>query len=339
MQGASYNAWVGCRHDGYGRDGAYHRFEDFVAYALVPPWIQETLFEGRDEAKPLFEDGEVVERERLNTAVATAYPRPATFDAYAQLWGKYQSVRIIQALSNPTIRDQYANTRVRLGQRYEETFDIRLRPAYGDYKRMRKCQRNLLEEAIAFRGGSYFNCCVIDEAEEGAERFKIVDLLQMVANAELEWFDEEDFYVAAEQAGRQRHIFERHKPLTFFRLHGWRDEWRDYRLRLNHDIGDWGMDKFGKAMLLKGWQLDTQVPGLTALNNRLSRRHLPALLCLGYHPVELKRLLRLPMLFPVYQFESMDGIEGCVAFGREGLLLEARLQYSRLDCGGSAMIL
>ena len=90
MQGASYNAWVGCRHDGYGRDGAYHRFEDFVAYALVPPWIQETLFEGRDEAKPLFEDGEVVERERLNTAVVTAYPRPATFDAYAQLWGKYQ---------------------------------------------------------------------------------------------------------------------------------------------------------------------------------------------------------------------------------------------------------
>jgi CRISPR-associated endonuclease/helicase Cas3 len=324
------------RHDGYERDGDFYHFEDFVAYALVPPWIEETLFEGYGDAEPLLEDGEVVERERLNVAIQTAYPRPATFDAYAQLWGKLQSVRVIFALSNWTIREQYAKTRARLGRRYEETFDIRLRPAFGDYKRLYKHQRGLLGEASAFRGGSYFTCCVIDETEKGAARFKTTDLLQMVANAELEGLDAEDFYAAAEQAGWRRRIFERHDPLAFYRMHGWRDEWMDYRLRLNRDIGNWGGDRFGKATLLKGWQLDAQVPGLTALNNRLSRRQLPTLLCLGYHPLELKRLLRLPLLFAVYQFESRDGVEGCVAFGREALLLEARLRRSRLDCGGGA---
>ena len=326
------------RHDGYERDGQYYHFKDFVAYALVPPWIEETLFRGRDGAQPLLQDEAVVERERLNTAIQSAYPRSATFDAYARLWGKFQSVRVIRALSSRTIREQYADTRVRLGKRYEETFDVRLRPAFGDYKRLYKRQRKLLNEAISFRGGSYFTCCVIDEDEEDAARFKMADLLQMVANADLEWLDEEDFYVAAEQTGLQRHIFERHEPLAFFHLHGWRDERRNYHLRLNRDIGSWGAERFGKATLLKGWQLDTQVPGLTALNNRLSRRQLPVLLCLGHHPLGLKRRLRLPLLFAVYQFESRDGVEGCVAFGREALLLETRLQYSRLDCGGGAMI-
>jgi CRISPR-associated endonuclease/helicase Cas3 len=326
------------RHDSYERDGKSYRFKDFVAYALVPPWIEETLFRGRDGAQPLLQDEAVVEREQLNAAIQSAYPRSATFDAYARLWGKYQSVRVIQALSNRTIREQYVNTRVHLGKRYEETFGIRLRPAFGDYKRMRKHQRKLLDEAIAFRGGSYFTCCVIDEDEEDAARFKTTDLLQMVGNGDLEWLDEEDFYIAAEQAGRQRRIFERHEPLAFFRLHGWRDERRNYHLRLNRDIGGWGAERFGKATLLKGWQLDTQVPGLTTLNNRLSRRQLPVLLCLGHHPLGLKRRLRLPLLFAVYQFESRDRVEGCVAFGREALLLEARLQYSRLDCGGGAMI-
>jgi len=327
------------RHDGYKRDGKDYSFEDFVAYALVPPWIEEVLFEGRDGAEPLLQDGEVVDREKLNAAIQSAYPLPATFDAYVRLWGRFQSVRVIQALSRRTIREQYANTRAHLEKRYEETFDIRLRPAFGDYKRLRKRQRKLLDEAIAFRGGSHFTCCIIDEDEEGAARFKMADLLQMVANADLERLDEEDFYVAAERAGRQRRIFERHKPLAFFRLHGWRDEWRNYRLRLNRDIGSWGAEWFGKAMLLKGWQLDTQVPGLTMLNNQLSRRQLPAMLCLGYHPLELKWRLQLPLLFAVYQFESRDGVEGCVAFGREALLLEARLQYSRMDCGGGAAMI
>lgn len=324
------------RHDYYEREGEKHKFEDFVAYALVPPWIEETLFEGYKEADPLLEDGATMDREKLNDAIEKAYPRTATFKAYAHLWGKLQSARIFFALSDRTVREQYAETRKRLGKRYEETFNIHLRPTFGHYKRLHDQQHKLLDEAISFRGGSYFTCCIIDESEEESARFKAPDLLQMVANAELTWIDEDKFYAAVEKVGLQHYVFERHKPLAFFRMHGWLDERRDYQLYFDRDITDWDAQRFGKARLFKGWHLDAQVPGLNKLNNRLSRRQLPTLLCLGYHPLELKRMLRLPLLFALYQFESRDGIEGCVAFGREALLLEARLWRSNLDCGGGA---
>lgn len=324
------------RHDYYERDGEKHEFENFVAYALVPPWIKEMLFEGYEEADPLLEDGAMMDREHLNDVIEEAYPRIATFKAYAQLWGKLQSARVFFALSQRTVREQYAETRKRLGKRYEETFKIHLRPTFGDYKRLYDQQRKLLDEAISFRGGSYFTCCIIDESEEGAARFKTTDLLQMVANAGLVWMNEEAFHASAEKAGLKKHIFERHKPLAFFRMHGWLDERRNYQLYFDHDITDWDAQRFGNARLFKGWHLDAQVPRLNRLNNRLSRRQLPALLCLGYHPLELKRMLRLPLLFALYQFESRDGIEGCVAFGREALLLEARLCRSNLGCSGGA---
>jgi len=324
------------RHDEYEREGEKHKFEDFVAYALVPPWIEETLFEGYEEADPLLEDGAMIDREQLNDAIEKAYPRTATFKAYAHLWGKLQSARVFFALSDRTVREQYTEMRRRLGKGYEETFDIHLRTAFDEYKLLYKRQRKLLNEAISFRGGSYFTCCIIDESEERAARFKTPDLLQMVANAELASIDEDKFYAAAEKAGLRTHIFERHKPLAFFRMHGWLEERRDYQLYFDRDITDWDAQRFGKARLFKGWNLDAQVPGLNRLNNRLSRRQLPTLLCLGYHPLELKRMLRLPLLFALYQFESRDGIEGCVAFGREALLLEARLCHSNLDCGGGA---
>jgi CRISPR-associated endonuclease/helicase Cas3 len=324
------------RHEHYFRDDKKYQFEDFVAYALVPPWIEEALFKKQKDVDPLLAGGGIIDREQLNEAIEKAYPPTATFDNYVHLWGKYQSTRVIYALGNPTVREQYSETRKHLGKRYEETFSIQLRPTFGHYKRLHNQQRKLLDEAISFRGGSYFTCCIIDESEEGVARFKTTDLLQMTANAKLAWLDEDEFYTAVETAGMRRHTFERHEPLAFFLMYGWLDERRDYRMYLDRDISDWDASRFGKAGLFKGWHLSGQMPGLNTLNNRLSRRQLPALLCLGYHPLELKRMLRLPLLFAIYQFESRDGVEGCVVFGREALLLEARLWHSNLDCGGGA---
>jgi CRISPR-associated endonuclease/helicase Cas3 len=326
------------RHDGYTRDGRSYPFEDFVAYALVPSWIEETLFQGRDGAAPLLKPEETVNRERFNATIGEAYPAPARFDAYARLWGELQTARVMAGLSHSTIREQYKETRVRLGQRYERTFGIRLNAAFARHKELRETQKQLLDEAESFRGGSYFTCCLVDETEEGADRFKTADLLQMLANADLELVDKDDFYAAAEQAGWQRRVFERHDPLAFYRLRGWREEREDYRIVLDRDIRGWGAERFGKAQALKGFKMLAHVPGINTINNRLSRREIPALLCLGFHPLELKRRLRLPLLFGIYAFESRDGVRGCVAFGREALLLEARLTYSGLDCGGGAMI-
>jgi len=326
------------RHSGYTRDGRFYPFQDFAAYALTPTWIQETLFQGKDGAARLLEPEAIITREQLNAAIREAYPPPACFDAYARLWGELQTVKMMIGLSSATVREQYKETRVRLQQRYETTFDIRLNAAFGRYKELRAQQKALLDEAETFRGGSYFNCCVIDETEQGVDRFKSVDLFMVAANAELQGLDEETFYTAATRAGLSHRIFERQSPLAFYRLYGWRSEREDVRIRLDRDIRGWGVEQFGRAQVLKGFQIDARLPELTALNNRLGRRELPALLCLGHNSLALKSRLRLPLLFAIFSFESRDNVTGCVAFGREALLLEARLQYAKIDCGGGAMV-
>jgi hypothetical protein len=52
----------------------------------------------------------------------------------------------------------------------------------------------------------------------------------------------------------------------------------------------------------------------------------------------MKRRLSLPLLFPLYEFVSRDGVSGTVAFGRTALMLDARLRYHPLHCGGKAFI-
>jgi len=326
------------RHTGYERDGRFHRFEKFVAYAIVPRWVEEALFTGREGVPPLLTDDDLIDRERLNAAIRSAYPTTASFDAYARLWGKFQCVHILMGLNHKTIREQHANTREKLQRRYESTFGIRLPPAYREFKELWDEQRPLLDEAISFRGGSYFACGLIDETESGPEQFKTADLFQLAANARLVAVTEEEFYTSVEKNGLTRRPFERQEPLAFFRFFGYQEEPQKFELWLDQDLHAWGAELFGRAQVVKGFKLLGFLPGLSALNNCLSRHGLPALLCAGFHPLDLKRRLRLPLLFPLYGFTSRDGVAGCVAFGRQALLLEARLYTSRIQTGGDTVI-
>ncbi len=327
------------RHEGYHRDGEFYPFEDYAAYAMIPQWVQEALFVGREGAKALLQGEETLDRQSLSRAVQIAYPQSTTFDRYTRDWGVLQSVRVLRGLNKKTVKEQYTQMRPRLEQRYETTFGVQLRPVFSRYRDLLENQPALLDEAVSFRGSSYFNCCVIDKSEEGSAQLKALELFQLLGGAQLRPLSEEAFYSAATAAGFARHVFERQEPLAFFEMNGWSDERTEYQLVLNQDIIGWGADRFGRAALHRGFSLDAQVPGLSALNNHLSRREIPSLLIPGYHPQEVKRRLRLPLLFSVLPFESRDGVKGTVAFGREALLLETRLQYSRLDCGGGAIVL
>ncbi|MCS6995278.1 MAG: hypothetical protein NZP74_15785, partial [Anaerolineales bacterium] len=86
-----------------------------------------------------------------------------------------------------------------------------------------------------------------------------------------------------------------------------------------------------------GFSLDADFPGRMEVNRRLRQRAISALFCAGKKPLELKRRLNLPLLFPLYEFESDDGIRGTLAVGRAALLLDARLRFHPLDCGGGAI--
>jgi CRISPR-associated endonuclease/helicase Cas3 len=332
------------RHDGYVRDGQWVRFGDnFQAHALLPPWTVETLFPGQSGDATALTDGMEIDRESFNRAVQTAFVPPATFEGYAKQWGCLQTARVAIGLKKYVVRGQYETTLTNLVQRYETTFGIKLNQQVGRYVALGKEEPKLLEEVTAFRGGSYFTCGVIDLTESGADQIKSYDLFALLANGDLGECSEDSFWAIVAQHAVDPAPLRHQDLLAFFQLQGFLPERTAYRVKVQHDLLDWGAERFGRASLLDGITIETDfsgsVPGLTTINQRLRRRQLPTLLCLGKHPQELKRRLRLPLLLPLYPFNSRDGLSGTIVFGRPALLLEVALRYSGIDCSsGAAMI-
>ena len=334
------------RHTGYARNGQQITFgAPFEAHALLPRWTLERLFQGDGSAPPLLTEGMETDRQTLIDAINTAFPAVADFARYVHRWGGLQSAQVIRNLRNPLIKATYDTLSKALMKQYNTTFQINVGRLAGQVKEWEddKQQKVLLDEAITFRGGSYFTCGVLDRSESGADQVKSYDLFALLANGDLTELDANDFWTTVDQVGLARKVIERHKPIAYFTLRGFRAERTRYWLMLNDDLAGWGTDRFGVAQAMQGFTIESEfaheIPGINAINNTLARLGLPALICAGHNPFDLKRVLRLPLLFPVYELRSRDGVSGSVAFGREALLLDVALQYRGIRCGGGAMIL
>lgn len=324
------------RHDYYVRDGQETPFQDFFAYAMLPEWVAERLFQGRDGIPPLLNENAEIERTVFNNAIEQAFPTYSEFEQYVQTWGKFQAVKILMGMARKPVREQYKETRTQLQKRYETTFGVNLNSAKGEYDLLKQQPCSLLDEALSFRGGTLFPCCVVDESESNTERFKVVDLLSAIANHYLDYLSADDFYAAARKTGLTPKWFEKQEPLGFFYLRAPR-EYQNFVFHFAGDMGGWGEEQYGKAIARKGFSLDADFPGRTEINRRLRQRAIPVLLCAGKKPLEIKRRLSLPLLFPLYEFESDDGITGALALGRAALLLDSRLRFHPLNCGGRAI--
>jgi len=326
------------RHSGYEKDGQKHEFRDYVAYALVPSWIEAKLSTKSEENPNPLVDGSSMDRREFNQAIQNAYPPVTDFQHYARTWGQMQTIRILQGLRNKTIREQYKETSERLENRYKETFQLK-ELYYSRYAALWKQKPALLREAWAFRGGNGFPCCVIDTEEQKLwEQFKNADLLQMIANYHLEPLSKDEFYAAAKKAGLKTKAFEDREPLGFFRKGSIAAERQDFKFFLNQNLIGKGENEFCVADVIPGFELDADFPGRTAINNRLKQKKLVALLFEGDEPLYLKKRFNLPMLFPLYSFYSRDNRTGTVAFGRTALMLEARLKFLPVKAGGGAVI-
>lgn len=324
------------RHEAYQRDGQTIPFQDFVAYALLPDWLVARLFESQNGAPPLLRQGAETERMALTQIVEEVFPSATEFESYAHTWGKYQTAKILRGTARKPVYEQYRETRPQLAKRYEDTFGIHLKSVLGELKELEQQQPALLSEALSFRGATLFPCCVMDETEPGAEQFKVVDLVATVTNYSLDYLSAEAFYAAARQAGVEPAAFSKQEPLGFFRLRAPGEPQR-FVFRFNEDMAGWGAERYGKAITCEGFKLDIAFPGQAEINRKLSKRAFPALFCIGLSPFDLKRRLNLPLLFPLYDFVSRDNIPGTVALGRAALLLDARLRFHPLNCGGGAI--
>jgi CRISPR-associated endonuclease/helicase Cas3 len=155
------------RHAGYVNErGEEIKFSVFQAYALVPQFIHERLFEKPDEisgAPPLW-DGEDYEREAFFETLRDAYPSVNEFNRYAQLWGGLQSAYVYTSLERKEINTAYEDVREVLLTDYERAFKFSLKVQIGrmwHYEKNAK-EKAILEVARSFRGGSALQCGVID---------------------------------------------------------------------------------------------------------------------------------------------------------------------------------
>lgn len=325
------------RHDD---DGRGHRFEMFEAHALVPKFVAERLFIGKDVEQPPLADGAQYTREQLRDAIISAYPSPTGFKSYAREWGSMQSASVYYKLGHPTVRDVYARTREQLKEDYRAVFGIHI---LREMQRLRQLnddrQSKLVDEARAFRGTSPFACGLIDQTEQGAQRVKDNDLLRLAPNFEMKFLPFEQFEQEAQHAGITR-LPPRYKDyVAHFRLYGPTAERRSMTIRLNANVGSWSAGEFGEAAVIDRIELDVEgAPWLADVNDRLRRRELVALLCLC-QPRDLQYRLRLPPLFQLYPFVARDGLSGTIAFARDALLLQVAIKEKRFECGGGSVII
>ena len=333
-------------------DGRGNRFEQFTAHALVPPFVQERLFQGYKDLPPALADGGQCTREQLSAAIRSAYPSPFEFQSYAQQWGWIQSAHVYLRLCSPTVKETYTTLRERLKNDCASTFHFNLGRALLEYKDLKANAGQIIEEAQAFRGGSPFDCGIVDESplanlpipgdalgqEVLKDKIKRYDLMMLAANAELDWLRPEEFAAIARRHGAILSKTEIEDMAGWFRLRGIGAERKPIVIKLNQEVGAWGADRWGEVQVIEGVTLVVDyVDWLNELNQRLRRRKLVALLCQG-EPRELLNLLGLPPLFELYKFVSRDNLGGSIAFAREALLLQVALKERHFSCGGGAVI-
>jgi hypothetical protein len=99
-----------------------------------------------------------------------------------------------------TIKDSYETARAHLKQAYWDVLGVSTGRALSAYLDLMKNAKQIAEEAQSFRGGSPFECGVIDVSEAGADGVKRYGLLTLAANADLDWLGLDEF--KREAAGR-----------------------------------------------------------------------------------------------------------------------------------------
>lgn len=338
------------RHDGYEKDGAPISFQSFNAFALIPRFFVERLFEG--DSPPLMA-GQEYDRIFLNQTVSEKYRLINDFRNYYSRWGAVQSLRLAYDLGDRTIQQQYAQSREKFCAACEMVFDAHLKPLAGrvkgwaeDWEQLSGKKGNpIADDACSFRGSSPLQCGLEDltEINEG-DRFKTYDLPGVLSNLEVEILSKAEFLrrlQTTEQRtgepipkGRFNHC------LAFMTLKAYRDErlnWRfTYPGNLTPIADAW------KVQVLSGleiWQPENRWTG--EINKSLRKEGLVSYV-LRHSVSDVRNRLRLPMHFQIYPISDQYSIHEAIApyaiaFGQSALLLDT-LAYQFKKEGGEIWI-
>lgn len=337
------------RHDGYEKDGQIIKFETFSAFALVPNFLVERLFQG---SAPLEVNG-IYNRPFFHTKINEQYRQINDFRGYYRRWGAVQSFWLFYQLSDRTIKQQYAQSREKFQQACEQVFDTNFKSIAGRIKGWAKEWQQLslkqgnpiAEDASSFRGSSPLQCGLYDLTEENeVDRFKTYDLPGILGNLEIEMWTEAAFMrllqETATRIGQPIAKGRFAKCLGFMKLHSYREERLNWKFTYSDDLQP--IADAWKVQVLTGieiWQPENRWVG--EINKRLKKE---GLVCYVIRrPVsEVRMRLRLPMHFQIYpisdRYSSHDATAPySIAIGQSALLLDT-LAYWLKSQGGEIWI-
>ena len=321
------------RHDSYQLSDRFIKFDSFTAYALVPNFFTERLFER--ETPPLIA-GEQYDRPFLNAIVLDEYRTINDFRGYYKRWGAFQSLHLARKLVHKTVKQQYAKSVEVFQAACEDVFDRSFRELAGfvkgwaqDWQKLsgKKDGNPIYEDACSFRGSSPLQCGIYDVTEQNeSDRFKTYDLPGILSNLEIETISEAAFMRLLHEAvehteqpipkGRFSHC------LAFMKLHRYREERSNWKFVYSGDLSA----KAWQVQVLTGievWQPDNS--WASEINKRLRIQGLVSYVV--KRPVaEVRFKLKLPMHFQIYPISDShsfhDAAPYAIAFGQSALLLD-----------------
>jgi CRISPR-associated endonuclease/helicase Cas3 len=336
------------RHDGYRIGDREVQFEQFTAYALVPKFLTERLFEV--ESPPLV-TGEAYDRPLFNHKILDEYRSINDFRGYYKRWGAFQSLYLGYKLADKTIQQQYAGSLEVFKTTCEEIFDRPFKQLAGFVKSWAKDWQQLsgkkegnpiYEDACSFRGSSPLQCGIYDLTEvHESDRFKTYDLPGILANLEVEMISEAEFLRSlqntVQRTGQPIPKGRFSYCLAFMKLHRYREERSNWKFTYSGDLktAAWRVE------VLKGieiWQPDN--PWASEINKRLRTQGLVSYVV--NRPVaEVRFKLRLPMHFQIYPISDSQSFHEAapysIAFGQSALLLDT-LAYQLKSKGNDPWI-
>jgi CRISPR-associated endonuclease/helicase Cas3 len=326
------------RHTSYqDRDGREHRFSEFAAYALVPPFIYERLTQADTQTLC---DGETYTREQLGQCVNLHFPKPANVSNYTRTWGRFVPAKVLSALNDPRIKGSYADTRSQLFSRYSRLVQSNLVDAIKDWT-IRRTQGDelLIKEAQSFRGGSAFNCGVLKPDEGDVVTY---DLFWLLENAHLELLSKTAFCAEVVRWGQNDLPYKRGFQQFFFRWNSLREQREYVTVILPPEVARWGAERHQCAQVLPGFTIACAGHDelLNSINATLRSAPCVGLIIPGHDPRQVQRARYLSPGLRLYQYRAdpLDAGEqvGTVAFGRNALLLDSILSIKPLGNASEA---
>ncbi|MEG4532829.1 type I-D CRISPR-associated helicase Cas3' [Microcoleus sp. D2_18a_D3] len=308
----------------FGRLGRHPGFDIYQAYALLPNFIVERLFEA--ENHPL-QDGETRDRISLSDAIRQHYGYVNEFKQYPKRWGGIQSACVHFELErNYQMKTQYPEAADNFAADIEQALGVTIKQMRSQlFRCMEKEKKKIIEEARSFRGISQLDCGIYDITnpdEPEKERFKTYNIPSLLSNFHFDLMTSAEFMDRAKKAGLAVSRFE--KALCYLKLTGYRElreDWQFYCSR--DDLSE--IAKSGKVQILK----DLEVTGGTnEISRKLSNRGLVCFVS-DRDRATLRAKCGLPVHFQAYALsDRFDGKPNyTIAFGRSALLLETLIWH------------